>query len=437
MSRDTSRVTHLTTALIRNRRLFAGVTTAAIALTLASCGSSDSQDKSKGGAGGANRGPATVGYVVVQPTSAAMVTELAARTSAYESSDVRPQVNGIIRRRFFTEGSLVKRGQPLYEIDPRLYRAAVNEAQANVQSARANQEALRIQSDRYRPLAAIEAISKQEYTNAIASARQATASVAQTSAALETARINLKFTTVPAPITGRIGRSLFTVGALVSASQTDPLAQIQRLDPMFVDIQQSAADMLSLRRSLSQNGIVPTTAQVRLKLEDGSDYGQTGSVEFSEALVNTETGTVTLRARIPNPQGILLPGMFVRASFAQAINQRAFLVPQEAVSRDAKGNATVMLVGANNKTVQKQVTAARTQGRYWVVTSGLNPGDKIITQGLNNLRPNAAVKPVPANSPQVVKPPQQDGSAGGGSGEKSGSQSGGQTKASGGQSTAS
>ena len=393
----------------------------AIALMLAGCGSSDSRQKggAKGGPGG--KGPTTVGYVVVQPTSAAMVTELAARTSAFESSDVRPQVNGIIRRRFFTEGSLVKRGQPLYEIDPRLYRAAVNEAQANLQSARANQEAQRIQAERYRPLAAIEAVSKQEYTNAVASARQATASVAQTGAALETARINLKFTTVPAPITGRIGRSLFTVGALVSASQTDPLAQIQRLDPMFVDIQQSAADMLALRRSLAQNGVVPTTAQVRLKLEDGSDYGQTGSVEFAEAPVNTETGTVTLRARIPNPQGILLPGMFVRASFAQAINERAFLVPQEALSRDAKGNATVMLVGQNNKTVQKPVTAARTQGRYWVVTAGLNPGDKIITQGLNNLRAGAQVKAVPANSPQVVKPPQQgDGQQQGASQGKAG-----------------
>ena len=401
-------MTHLTTVAYRNRRLVGGVTTAAVALMLAACGSSESADKgAKGGGRGAGRGPATVGYVVVQPTSAAMVTELAARTSAYESSDVRPQVSGIIRRRFFTEGSLVKRGQPLYEIDPRLYRAAVNEAQANLQSARANQEALRTQADRYRPLAEIEAVSKQEYTNAVASARQATASVAQTGAALETARINLKFTTVPAPITGRIGRSLFTVGALVSASQTEPLAQIQRLDPMFVDIQQSAADMLALRRSLAQNGVIPTAARVRLKLEDGSDYGQTGSVEFSEALVNPETGTVTLRASIPNPQGILLPGMFVRASFAQAINQRAFLVPQEALSRDAKGNATVMLVDGNNKTVQKPVKAARTQGRYWVVTEGLNPGDKIITQGLNNLRPGAQVKAVPANSAQKVAPPQQ------------------------------
>jgi len=397
----------LTTASIRGRRFFAGAAAAALALTLVACGGGSEGQQKGAGKGGANKGPATVGYVVVQPTSAAMVTELAARTSAFESSDVRPQVNGIIRRRFFTEGSLVRRGQPLYEIDPRLYRAAVNEAQANLQSARANQEAQRIQAARYKPLAAIEAVSKQEYTNAIATARQATASVAQTGAALETARINLKFTTVPAPISGRIGRSLFTVGALVSASQTDPLAQIQRLDPMFVDIQQSAADMLALRRSLAQNGIVPTRAQVRLKLEDGSDYGLTGSVEFAEALVNTETGTVTLRARFANPDGILYPGMFVRASFAQAINERAFLVPQEALSRDAKGAATVMLVGPGDKVVQRTITAARTQGRYWVVTSGLNAGDRIITQGLNNLRPGAAIKPVAANSPQVVAPPKQ------------------------------
>ena len=411
---------HLTTASNRGRRRFAGASPAilvtALALSLAGCGGGGAQEKGagKGGAGGAGRGPTTVGYVVVQPTSAAMVTELAARTSAYESSDVRPQVNGVIRRRFFTEGSLVRRGQPLYEIDPRLYRAAVNQAQANLASARANEEAQRIQAERYRPLAAIEAVSKQEYTNAIATARQATASVAQNRAALDTARVNLQFTTVPAPISGRIGRSLFTVGALVSASQTDPLAQIQRLDPMFVDIQQSAADLLALRRSLSQNGIVPTRAVVHLLLEDGSDYGPTGTVEFAEALVNTETGTVTMRARFPNPQGLLLPGMFVRAKFAQAINQNAFLVPQQALSRDAKGNATVMLVGPNGKTVQRQVTATRTQGTSWVVTAGLNAGDKVITQGLNNLRPGAQVKAVPASSAQTVAPPKQgDGKSGG------------------------
>ncbi|MEG8015409.1 efflux RND transporter periplasmic adaptor subunit [Sphingomonas sp. 22R3R2A-7] len=390
-------------------------------IALAACsGGGDDAAKGKGKGGQPGQGTPTVGYVVIQPSSVAMTTELSARTTAFESSDVRPQVTGIIRRRFFTEGTLVQKGQPLYEIDPRLYRAAANEAQANLQSARANEQAQRVLANRYKPLAEMEAISQQDYTNAIATSRQATASVAQTRAALETAQINLKFTTVPAPITGRIGRSLFTVGALVSATQTDPLAQIQRLDPMFVDIQQSSGDLLALRRSLGQNGIVPTRAEVRLKLEDGSDYGATGTVEFAEALVNTETGTVTLRARFPNPQGLLLPGMFVQARFAQAINQRAFLVPQAGLSRDAKGNATVYVVDANNKAVQKKVKADRTQGAFWVVTSGLNPGDRIITQGLSKIAPNQGVKPVPENTAQRIEAPKQDPSGGDASQKKAG-----------------
>lgn len=384
---------------------------ALIGLAACSAGGGDAA-KGKGKGGQPGQGTPTVGYVVIQPSSVAMTTELSGRTTAFESSDVRPQVTGIIRRRFFTEGTLVKKGQPLYEIDPRLYRAAANEAQANLQSARANAEAQGILAQRYKPLAEMEAISKQDYTNAIATSRQATASVAQTRAALETAQINLKFTTVPAPITGRIGRSLFTVGALVSATQTDPLSQIQRLDPIFVDIQQASGDLLALRRSLGQNGIVPTRAEVRLKLEDGSDYGATGSVEFAEALVNTETGTVTLRARFPNPQGLLLPGMFVQAKFAQAINQRAFLVPQAGVARDAKGNATVYVVSADNKAVQKTIKADRTQGPYWVVTSGLNPGDRIITQGLSKIAPNQSVKPVPENTAQKIEAPKGDSSGG-------------------------
>lgn len=384
--------------LVRTDRIILGAS-----LLLAAC-SGGGEAQQKGAGGGAGRTP-TVGYVAVQPTSAPIGTELAGRTTAFESSDVRPQVSGIIRRRLFEEGALVRAGQPLYEIDPRLYRAAANEAQANLQSARAAAEAARILAQRYKPLAEQEAISRQDYTNAVASARQAQAAIAQTGAQLETARINLQFTTVPAPITGRIGRSLFTVGALVSATQADPLAQIQRLDPMFVDIQQSSAEMLALRRMLGRDGIVATRAVVRLKLEDGSDYGQTGAVEFSEALVNTETGTVTLRARFPNPQGVLLPGMFVRASFVQAVNTRAFLVPQQAVSRDPKGNATVMIVGPGDKAVQRTVRADRVQGQYWVVIDGLNPGDRVITQGLAQLKPGQQVKPVAADAPQRVVPP--------------------------------
>lgn len=387
-----------------------------LALTLAGCGGGEGaqqKGQGKGKAGQPGQGTPEVGYVVVQPTEAALVTQLAGRTAAYESSDVRPQVTGLIRRRLFTEGALVRRGQPLYEIDPRLYHAAANQAQANLASAQANQQAAQVLAQRYKPLAEIEAISQQDYTNAIAQARQASAAVAQNRAALETAQINLRFTTVPAPISGRIGRSLFTVGALVSSTQTDPLAQIQRLDPMFVDIQQSADALLSLRRSLASGGVAPATAQVRITLPDGSEYGQTGTIEFAEALVDPTTGTTTLRARFPNPQGVLLPGMFVRASFAQAINRRAFLVPQQGVSRNPQGQATVIVVGPGNKAVQKNVTADRTQGPYWVVTEGMNEGDRVIVQGLGKLRPGQSIKPVPANTPQRIQaPPQGEGEGG-------------------------
>ena len=414
---------------------------AALALLLALAACSGGTDQKNGGAGGGRggggpKGPPEVGYVVIQRTSTPITAELSGRTAAFESSDVRPQVGGIIRKRLFTEGALVRAGQTLYQIDPSLYQAATNQAQANLQAAQATAEASRIQAERYAPLARIQAVSKQEYTNAIAQARQGSAQVAQNRAALETARINLRFTTVPAPITGRIGRSLFTVGALVSPSQTDPLAQIQRLDPIYVDVQQSAADMLTLRRSLTdRNGVLPTRAQVRLKLEDGSDYPLTGSIEFAEVVVDQSTGTVTLRARFPNPQGVLLPGMFVRANFAQAVDTRAFLVPMQAVSRDPKGNATLFIVGPSNRALQRTVTADRTQGAFWVVTAGLNGGEKIITQGLTNVKANQPIRPVPADTPQRVGAPKRGGGgrgntpeAGSGAGAAGGAGGGGASK---------
>lgn len=370
-------------------------------LSLSACGGSD-EAQTKGGRG-AQTGPADVGYVVVQPTAVPLTTELGGRTAAFESSEVRPQVSGLIRRRLFTEGAIVRQGQTLYEIDPRLYSASANEARANLASAAANAEATRVKAARYKPLADMEAVARQDYTDAAAQAAQARAAVAQSRAALDTARINLKFTNVPAPITGRIGRSLFTVGALVTASQTDPLTTIQRLDPMFVDIQQSSADLLALRRTLAAGGTAPSSAAVRLKLEDGSDYGQTGTVQFAEALVNESTGAVTLRARFPNPQGLLLPGMFVRATFAQSIDTNAFLVPQAGVKRDPKGGTTVLLVGPDNKAVERKVTANRVVGASWVVTAGLKPGDKVIIEGTARAKPGQAIKPVPAGSAQPFK----------------------------------
>ncbi|MES2753292.1 MAG: efflux RND transporter periplasmic adaptor subunit [Pseudomonadota bacterium] len=379
---------------------------AAPILLLAAC--SGGQTETKGGPGGPGaRGPAEVGFVVVQPTGVAQLAELAGRTSAFQMSEVRPQVTGLIRRRLFREGALVRQGQPLFQIDPSLYRAATSQADANLASARANAEAAQIRASRYKPLADIEAVSKQEYTDALATSRQASASVAQNRAALETARINLRFTTVPAPITGRIGRSLFTEGALVSATQADPLAVIQRLDPIFVDIQQASGELLALRKALANGGATAASARVRLKLEDGSDYGATGVVEFAEAMVDPATGTVTLRARFPNPQGLLLPGMFVRATFAQGIDQNAFLIPQQAITRDAKGNASLFILGPGNKAVPRTVKTARTEGAFWVVTEGLRPGERVITQGLGKVQPNAVVKPVPAAQAQRIAPPPQ------------------------------
>jgi len=377
-----------------------------IALLLASCGDAG-KHHSRGRGRGQNSGPVHVGYVVAKTTSVPISVELPGRTVAFQSSEVRPQVSGVIQRRSFTEGSIVKQGEPLYQIDPSLYRAAVNQAAANLASAEATAAAARIKADRYRPLAEIEAVSKQDYTDALAAQRQAQASVQQNSAQLETAKINLRFTTVPAPITGRIGRSLFTVGALVTTSQADPLATIQQLDPIYVDIQQSAAAMLGLRRGMASGGAVPTRAEVRLKLEDGGDYGLTGSVEFAEAVVDPATGTVTLRARFPNPNGLLLPGMFVRAIFNQAIDPTAILVPQAAVSRDPRGNATVWLVGPGNKAVRRTIKTARVDGANWVVTGGLSVGDRIITQGTATLQVDSAIEPVPADTPQRIVPPGQ------------------------------
>nr|WP_235537009.1 efflux RND transporter periplasmic adaptor subunit [Sphingomonas sp. Root241] len=380
-----------------------------------SCSSGNNAAQKKG-----QSGPAQVGFVVVQPSNVPLVTELSGRVTAFQTSEVRPQVAGIVQRRFFTEGSIVRAGQTLYQIDPSLYQAQASEAEANLQSARATAEAARIRAERYRPLAKMEAVSQQDYTDAAAQARQAAAAVAQNSAQLRTAQINLRFTRVPAPITGRIGRSLFTEGALVTTNQADPLAVIQRLDPINVDIQQSSADMLSLRKALARGGLTPTTAVVRLRLEDGTEYGQTGTVEFSEVMVNENTGTVTLRARFPNPQGILLPGMFVRASFAQAIDTQAFLVPQAGLSRDPRGNATVYIVGPGNRAVARTVVAARTEGANWVVTQGLAPGDKVIVQGTANLRPDAEIRPVPYTAPQRIEAPKGGQNAQGGAAKKGG-----------------
>lgn len=377
------------------------LTALALSLLLAGCGAR--QDK---------KDPPSpeAGYVVLAAQTVPLTVELAGRTSAFEISDVRPQVSGVIKDRLFTEGSIVQQGQTLYDIDASLYRAAVDQARANLLNADANRAAAEAKANRYKPLADIEAVSKQDYTDAQAAAKQAAAQVAQAKAALDTAQINLNYTKVPAPITGRIGRSLVTTGALVTSGQANALTTISRLDPIYVDIQQSSADLVALRRQLANGGASAGSAAVRLTLEDGSAYPYEGQIQFAEVVVDQNTGSVTLRARFPNPQGILLPGMFVRAHIAQIQAHDAILAPQQAVSRDPRGNATVYVVGPGNKAVMRSVTADHTVGDKWLVTNGLAPGEKLITEGLDRIKPGMTVRPVPAGSPPA--PPQPQGKKG-------------------------
>jgi membrane fusion protein (multidrug efflux system) len=339
------------------------------------------------------------GYVVLVAQPVPLEIELAGRATAVETAEVRPQVTGVIKARLFSEGSTVRQGQTLYQIDPAPSQAAVDQAEA----ALANAQAARIDADaklaRYKPLVARGVVAQQDYADVLAQARATDAQVSQAQAALRAARINLGLTRVPAPISGRIGRSTATTGALATAEQTTPLTTIERLDPMFVDMQQASADYMKMRRQLAHGGVEPASTTVNLVMEDGDTYHHPGRVEFAEAMVDPNTGAVTLRAVFPNPHGALLPGMFVRAKLAQGIAPNALLVPQQAVSRNPRGDATVYVIGPGDKAQQRTVTADRTVGDKWLVTSGVSAGDKVIVEGLARVRPNQQVRPVPTGSP--------------------------------------
>jgi membrane fusion protein, multidrug efflux system len=349
--------------------------------------------------------PVEVGVVVLQHEAVLLTTELPGRTSAYETSEVRPQVSGIIRERSFTEGQVVKKGQTLYRIDARLYRASEAQARANLTSAEAAIAAASSRSERWAELAQVGAVSQQDAADAKASADQAAAAVEQARAALQTASINLQYTAVAAPITGRIGRSLVTTGALVTANQPTPLATIQRLDPIFVDMQQSTAEMLALRRSLSEGGALVASTDVTLELEDGTKYSRTGQLQFAEATVDPSTSAVTLRARFDNPEAILLPGMYVRALVTQAQRPKAILAPQAGIARDPKGNATALVVGPNDQVELRPVRTSRVVRDRWLVEEGLVPGDRLIVEGTSKVKPGQRVKPVPAGQPSAAPRP--------------------------------
>jgi len=338
-----------------------------------------------------------VAYVTIKDQPVTLSAELPGRTSPYEASDVRPQVNGLILARLFREGDSVRAGQALYRIDPQPYEAQVANARASLAKARASIASSEALQRRYGELVKINAISRQDYENAITSAQQAVADVAAQQASLKTAQIDLARTVVKAPITGTIGRSTYTPGALVTASQTNALATIQRLDPIYFDIQLSSADMLRYRREMMSGAMTrgKGASEIRLKLEDGSIYPEPGTIKFADVTVDTATGSQVIRAVFPNPHGLLLPGMFARAELIEGTQAHAMLVPQRAISRDERGNPVAMVVAADGKLEPRPLTAPRTVGDSWLVTDGLRPGDKVVVEGAQNLRPGMPVKAVP------------------------------------------
>ncbi|MCO4198555.1 efflux RND transporter periplasmic adaptor subunit [Aeromonas hydrophila] len=357
--------------------------------------------------------PAAVDVVTLHTVPLQLTTELTGRSTPLRVAEVRPQVSGIILKRLFTEGSDVKAGQLLYQIDPAVYQAAVASAKANLAKAQANEQSARLKAKRYAELVKVKAISSQEYDDADAAWKQQLAEIGAAKAALQTANINLAYTRITAPISGRIGKSAVTEGALVTAQQADSLTSIQQLDPMYVDVRQSTADLLRLKRQVAAGKLTQDEqkgARVSFQLEDGSTYGEEGSLQFSDVTVDETTGMVTLRVIVPNPHQLLLPGMFMRATLQEGERAEGLLVPQTAVTRTPKGGATVMVVTADNKVELREVQLGRIVGSDWVVESGLKAGERVIVAGLQKVKPGVVVAPAeqsaaaqsaqaPANAP--------------------------------------
>ncbi len=338
--------------------------------------------------------PPNVGVITLKEEAVTLTAELPGRITALQTSEVRPQISGVIRRRLFTEGSMVRAGQVLYEIDDAAYRAALGTAQGNLARAQASIDSTRLQAERYRSLIGINAVSRQELDDAEAAARQARADVAAQRSSVQAAQVNVDFTRIRAPISGRIGRSLYTPGALVQAGQADPLATILRSDEVYVDVTQSAAQILNLKEALAAGGVSQegqANLRVKLILPNGKTYPHEGRLQFSEVAVDPQTGSVTLRAIFPNHDGFLLPGMYVRAQVVEGVRQNAILAPQQGITRDPRGRATALVVNAQNKVEQRNVTADRPIGEKWVITDGLKTGDRLIVEGQMGLQPGAAV----------------------------------------------
>jgi len=369
-----------------------------VCLTLAGCG------KQKGPM---QAGVPEVVVAVMQPERVPITTELPGRTSAYLIAEVRPQVSGIIQKRLFNEGDNVQAGQPLYQIDPSSYEAAYSGAKAALARAEANAVSTGNRAQRYKELIVINAVSRQEYDDAVAALKQAQAEVEAQKAAAENARINLNYTRIVAPISGRIGKSNVTVGALATAYQPLAFTTIQQIDPVYVDATQSSATLLQLEKNIAAGKIKgdgPGRAKVRLLLEDGTTYASEGTLKFSDVTVDPTTGSFLLRMVFPNSKHVLLPGMYVRTIIQEGIVEQAILAPQQAVSRDPKGNPVVLIVNAENKVEQRIIAADRAIGDKWYVSSGLKPGDRVIVEGLQKVRPGVPVKIVSPDAGQKDDP---------------------------------
>lgn len=368
---------------------------AGITLLLAACG-----DPPSGGPPPVLAVP-QVGVITVEARSLPLTRELPGRIAAQMVSEVRPQVTGIVQKRLFSEGALVKAGEVLYQIDPATYQAALDSAQASLERAEASLASTRLKAQRYQELVKIQAVSQQESDDAAAALKQGLADVNAAKAALASARINLAYTRVTAPISGRIGRSAVSPGALVTANQASALATVQQLDPIYVDLTQSSASLLQLRRALAEGRLKqagPAAAQVDLVLEDGSHYAHSGALKFSEVSVDPGTGAVTLRAQFPNPQGELLPGMYVRAQVPQGVADEAITIPQRAVVRDHRGQPTAYVVTADNTVELRELQAGQTLGDQWLIAAGLKAGDRLVLDGLQKIRPGQTVEVLPAGA---------------------------------------
>jgi membrane fusion protein, multidrug efflux system len=337
-----------------------------------------------------------VTIVTLQPQAVTLTRELPGRTSAYLVAEVRPQVSGIVKQRLFTEGALVKAGQPLYELDDAPYRAAFNNSKAALQKAEATVEAARLTAKRDADLIKIDAVSQQDNDNAVSTWRQAEADVVAAQAAVESAAVNLAYAHIVSPISGRIGKSSVTQGALVTQNQTNAMATVQQLDPIYEDVNQSSSEWLQLRQDIDSGRVEANAAgtQAKIVLENGTDYGHDGRLQFADVTVDPTTGEFLLRAIVPNPDHLLMPGMYVRAVLSEGVMPKGLLAPQQGIARDPKGNATAFVVDSQNKVESRQVKVARTIGDKWLVEEGLSPGDRLIVEGVQKVQPGVQVQPV-------------------------------------------